>query len=509
LETADLLRARLRIVVALFLADSIVFTARDLLQGDTSGWQWRSALVLGYLAAAVLIFSSMPLTLARLRGLELAIVGAFALALAVYYYQQVLQWTLDGNGTLAPGQADVLAFPFFVVIVCYAVFIPAGWRRALGVAGALSVMPFLVLLAVRVQAMEQAGVVLRLSTVELTTLAFVSVFEIIIAVLGVHTIHSLRAKAFEAKQLGHYRLKERIGSGGMGEVWEAEHHLLASPAAIKLIRPEMVAAGDTPAAQAVLRRFEREAKATASLQSPHTVAVHDFGIAEDGTFYYVMEMLPGLDLERLVRRFGPLQPSRVIHLLGQVCESLSEAHDRGLIHRDVKPANIFTCRLGRSHDFIKLVDFGLVKSHGAALEDEASLTQEGSLIGTPAYMAPEAILGKTETGPRADIYSLGCVGYWLLTGETVFDGENAIAVAVAHVQSTPTPPSQRSNLEIPPALDEVILACLEKDPDDRPQEVEEVRRLLNECPLPGESSWDESRAEEWWALHMTGEERGA
>jgi len=349
--------------------------------------------------------------------------------------------------------------------------------------------------------MEQAGIALRLTTLQLSNLVLVSVFEVLIAVLGVYAIHSLRAKAFEAKQLGQYRLKERIGCGGMGEVWEAEHHMLASPAAIKLIRPDMVAEGDTPAAHAVLGRFEREAKATASLQSPHTVAVHDFGIAEDGTFYYVMELLPGLDLERLVRRFGPVEPSRAIHLLRQVCESLSEAHDQGLIHRDVKPANIFTCRLGRSHDFIKLVDFGLVKSHGAGLESEESLTIEGSITGTPAYMAPEAILGKAQTDPRADIYSLGCVGYWLLTGEPVFDEESPMAIAVAHVRSTPVPPSQRSKLAIPPVLEEVILACLEKDPDDRPQNAEEVRRLLGECPLDGDP-WDESRAEEWWTLHL-------
>jgi len=506
-EITDLLRVRLRIVVTLFLFDSVALMSRDLLQGDTSGWQWRGALVLGYLAVAVILFSSMPLTLGRLRGLELASIAAFAGALAVYYYQEVLQYTLDGNGILAPGQAEALAFPFFVAVMCYAMFIPVGWRRALVVAGALATMPFLILLVVRVQAMQQAGIALQLSTLQLSNLALVWVFELVIAVLGGHTIHSLRAKAFEAKQLGHYRLTEKIGSGGMGEVWEAEHDLLASRAAIKLIRPEMVAAGDTPAAQAVLRRFEREAKATASLQSPHTVAVHDFGIAEDGTFYYVMELLPGLDLERLVRRFGPLDAGRVIHLLRQVCESLSEAHERGLIHRDVKPANIFACRLGRSRDFIKLVDFGLVKAHGAGLENEASLTMEGAVTGTPAYMAPEAILGKPGTDPRADIYSLGCVGYWLLTGETVFVEDTPMAVAVAHVQSAPLPPSQRTQMTIPAALEEVILACLEKDPDNRPQTAEEVRRLLDQCPPLGKAPWNEARAEEWWALHMPGEER--
>ncbi len=503
-DTAELLRARLRIVVGLFLVDSIVFVARDLSHGDTFLLWWRVALALCYLLAGVVLVGSTPLSLTRLRALEVAVIAPFTVMLAAYYSRDLLQWALSNDGILAPGQPEALAFPFFVVTVCYAMFIPAGWRRVLAMVGPVSAMPFVVLLVVRAQVMQQAGVPLRLSYLQVSNLALLSVFEIVIAVISASTIHSLRAKAFEAKRLGHYQLKKAIGSGGMGEVWEAEHHMLASPAAIKLIRPDMVAAGDTPAAEAVLRRFEREAKATASLRSPHTVTVHDFGIAADGTFYYVMEMLPGVDLDRLVRRFGPLEPGRAVHLLRQVCDSLSEAHDRGLVHRDVKPANIFACRLGRSHDFVKLVDFGLAKSHGAALESEASLTQEGSIIGTPAYMAPETVLGKADTGPRADIYSLGCVGYWLLTGEVVFDEETSMAVAVAHVKNAPTPPSQRSNRVIPAALEAVILACLEKDPGNRPQSADEVRRLLDEC-LPSDGAWDESLAEEWWTMHMPDE----
>ena len=209
----------------------------------------------------------------------------------------------------------------------------------------------------------------------------------------------------------------------------------------------------------MLRRFEREAQATAALRSTHTITLYDFGITEDGHFYYAMELLQGLDLKSMVKRFGPIPSNRTIFLLKQVCHSLGDAHHHGLVHRDIKPANIYVSRLGPDYDFVKVLDFGLVKSHDTSVEGATQLTLKGVTTGTPAYIASEMVLGKEGIDSRADLYALGCVAYWLLTGQLVFEGKNPMEVLVHHVQSEPTPPSQRSEFEIPP-LDELILCCL-------------------------------------------------
>jgi len=247
------------------------------------------------------------------------------------------------------------------------------------------------------------------------------------------------------------------------------------------------------------RRFEREVQATAALRSPHTVAVYDFGSTNDGSFYYVMELLDGLDMETLVQRFGPQPPDRVIQFLLQACDSLAEAHLNGLIHRDIKPKNLFVCRLGLSYDFVKVLDFGLVKSKAMPEMSRDQLTIEGTTTGTPAYMAPEIALGKSNVDGRADIYSLGCVAYWLLTGQLVFEGSAPLSVLLSHIQETPVPPSQRSELEIPAELERIVLACLEKDPDRRPQSATELMALLAADPLS--KLWTPQRAESWWRTY--------
>ena len=202
----------------------------------------------------------------------------------------------------------------------------------------------------------------------------------------------------------------------MGEIWRARHRMLARPVAVKLIRPELLGVKTPVEAASLVARFQREAEATAALHSSHTIALHDFGVTPEGTFYYVMELLEGLDLETLVRRFGPVPPERAIHLLIQACDSLAEAHAAGLVHRDVKPANMLTCHFGLKWDFVKVLDFGLVKT-AWSLGDDDRLTSEGTITGTPAYMAPEAVLGAQAIDARVDLYGLGCVAYWLLTGE--------------------------------------------------------------------------------------------
>jgi len=304
----------------------------------------------------------------------------------------------------------------------------------------------------------------------------------------------------KAREVGSYRLVEQLGQGGMGQVWKAEHRMLARPAAVKLIRPEALGA-DENARPTMLRRFEREAQATAALRSCHTIELYDFGATEEGAFYYVMELLDGLDLESLVKRFGPLPTDRTVHVLRQVCHSLGDAHTNGMIHRDVKPANIYTCHLGPDYDFVKVLDFGLVKTTGEAEARAAQLTAQGVTTGTPAYMAPELAMAENGIDARADIYSLGCVAYWLVTGHRVFEGFKPMVTIVHHVKTAPEPPSKRTELPIDPQLEELILACLAKDPADRPQTAEELSARLGEVPASG--GWSRARSREWWDLHMT------
>jgi len=297
--------------------------------------------------------------------------------------------------------------------------------------------------------------------------------------------------------MGSYRLIELLGKGGMGEVWRAEHRMLARPAAIKLIRRESLQAGS--GASDVRRRFEREAAATAMLQSPHTVQLYDFGVADDGRFYYVMELLDGLDLETFVTRFGAVPAARAVAWLVQACASLEEAHERGLVHRDIKPANIYTCRLGSEVDWIKVLDFGLVKQAPAG-DDATRLTAEGVTAGTPGYMAPEMAAGISDVDRRADIYALGCVAYWLVTGTQVFEGDTPLKMIVDHVRTPPVPPSRRCELPIPGELEEIILWCLEKKPEDRPQSAAAIAEPLAALSL--NPAWSDAEARAWWRVHL-------
>lgn len=328
----------------------------------------------------------------------------------------------------------------------------------------------------------------------------------ILAVLPAKIIAKLGEKVRREREMGSYQLMERIGKGGMGEVWRARHKLLARPAAIKIIRRE--ALGDVDAAQAnmTLKRFEREAQATAALQSPHSIEIFDFGLS-NGTFYYVMELLEGFDLQTLVERFGPVESERAAVLLAQVCHSLYDAHQNGLIHRDVKPANIFVCRKGQDSDFVKVLDFGLVKSQALAGRDPTLATMQGVTTGTPAFMAPEQALEQSRVDHRADIYALGCVGYWLVSGQLLFEADSPMQMLVRHARDVPEPPSHRTENEIAPSLEGVILRCLEKDPAARPQSAKELESLIWNCQFS--SRWTEARAEQWWQRHAPGSARAA
>ncbi len=315
-----------------------------------------------------------------------------------------------------------------------------------------------------------------------------------VAVVISHVVTSLGQQVAKAREMGSYQLGELLGRGGMGEVYKATHRMLARPAAIKLIRPEMIAGGDPAGAQLAVLRFRREAEAAANLRSPHTVELYDFGVTDDQTLYFVMELLEGMDLESLVHQYGPVPASRVIHILRQTCASLEEAHVRGLVHRDIKPANIHLGRLGLVCDFVKVLDFGLVKPIADRSVEHPLATQAGLIIGTPGYMAPEMALGDSVDG-RADLYALGCVAYYLLAGHQVFDGSTAMQILSKHLQAAPVPPSERGAFTIPAGLDALVLACLAKKPEDRPQSAAEVARRLAAIDL---HPWTEIQANEWW-----------
>jgi serine/threonine-protein kinase len=382
---------------------------------------------------------------------------------------------------------------YSVLIVLFAFIIPARPRTMLiasMVAAAMGPLAYL--------ATEQWGTVPDLKTDVIVSFYLPPFVCAIIALAPSRVLNRLSGQIGEARRLGSYELVERLGRGGMGEVWRARHSLLARPAAIKLIKPEVLGAKDSAAVRDLEARFEREAQTTALLESQHTVELYDFGVAEDGVFFYVMELLDGVDLESLVEDFGPIEAERAIHFLVGACDSLDDAHTRGLIHRDIKPANIFAARKGRHHDVTKVLDFGLVKG-GVEATGSVTATGEAVIKGTPAYIAPESVTGKKAIDARADIYALGCVAYWLLTGQLVFEAKDALGMAVAHASSEPLPPSERTETPIPPELDALIMKCLEKDPGNRPQTAYELRRALESIEL--DSEWTSERATKWWSLH--------
>ena len=297
----------------------------------------------------------------------------------------------------------------------------------------------------------------------------------------------------EGLTVGSYRLVTPLGSGGMGQVWLGRHRLLARPAAVKLIRHD---SRPGLAEEQLVRRFQREAQVTAGLRSPHTVQLYDFGVNDSGSFYYVMELLEGLDLHQIVSRFGPQPAERVTMLLRQACRSLAEAHQHGLVHRDIKPANLFVTRLGSEYDYLKVLDFGIVKDQPG--QDATILTNEGILQGTPAFMAPELVSGGGVDG-RTDLYSLGCTVYWALTGQLLFQANTPAQMLLHHVQTRPVPPSEVSELPIPRDLEAILMMCLEKDPARRPSSALELDARL--ARVSCEPVWTDENARAWWDAH--------
>jgi serine/threonine-protein kinase len=482
-ETATLLRNRLRAAAGLlFLAFGSFFAWRLWTSGIEPSYDFFSHLgVTAILGAAYgSLCRKCAISLKILRAYELAIFGT---TVAYFVYQQYwVSKVLAERGMTS----DQLA-PWVGTVFIYAMFIPNTWRRASIFLGTMCALPVLLAIFLWWQDPAYASAMAhhRMFLVQHVIIMGVTFLA---ATYGTHVINALREEAFEAKQLGQYRLVNLIGAGGMGEVYLAEHQLMKRPVAIKLIRPSKAA--DKQA----LARFEREVRATAKLSHWNTIEIFDYGQTEDGTFYYVMEYLPGLSLSDLVEKHGPLPPGRAIHLLTQTCDALSEAHGRGLIHRDLKPGNIFSAFRGGYHDVAKLLDFGLAKPISTDSEP-IHLTQEGSITGSPLYMAPEQALGDSEPDERSDIYSLGAVAYFLLTGRPPFEGERPIKIILAHAHDAVSPPSQHRG-GLPSDLEQIILKCLAKNPLDRYRSARELGGALADCQAAAE--WTSADASAWW-----------
>jgi serine/threonine-protein kinase len=486
---------RLRVLVLLyaftffmagFVPNLVAAADRAMFVGHPEHWAPGVFSIGTALLVWALTFSTR-LSLKRLMmlGLCFEVVSSYGIALAEY----LSVTRLDTNGWMGLSWVGIWT-------LLYTVVIPTRPRTAvLAALASVSSVPvvigFMVLTARTTFSPDPADFFFWI--------VFPYLLTTLMAYVGARVVYSLGAAVTEARELGSYRLVERLGAGGMGEVWRAQHRLLARPAAIKLIRK--AGSGDHGSSMEAIRRFEQEAQVTARLSSPHTVQLFDFGIADDGSFYYVMELLNGLDLETLVRKHGPLPSERVVYLLRQVCHSLAEAASFGLVHRDIKPANLFVCRYGGEWDFVKVLDFGIAKPADHLMETGAiALTADHALRGTPGYIAPEQVLGGSAVDGRADIYATGCVAYFLLTGQLVFTGETPMAVVSHHAHTPPVPPSERSELPISPGLERLVMACLAKNPADRPQSARELSNRLAEVNTS--APWTEDRAREWWEMHQ-------
>jgi tRNA A-37 threonylcarbamoyl transferase component Bud32 len=494
-----LLRRRLLFVALLTLIPSLIFLVRNRIDSDLPeplcgiGLCFHSSVVLISAAMAVLLWRRKHLSLPALRTIELAIFGSLAMFFAWLQYKEFVHGPLAeaSRCNWAPlilrHAVGSTSTRWFLLISLYGVFIPNTWRRCLFVALGLALMP-LILTPLAASRHAELPRELYFSLLDMATLLAVA---LAIAVFGSHRIQVLEEQAFEAQQLGQYRLKRRLGAGGMGEVYLAEHLLLRRPCAVKLIRPEQ--AGDPTN----LQRFEREVQAMATLTHWNTVEIYDYGHADDGTFYYVMEYLPGQNLDHLVTCYGPLPPARAIHLLRQVCRALREAHGIGLLHRDIKPSNIIACERGGVYDVAKLLDFGLVQETNLG-KDGGRLTQHGTIIGSPPYMSPEQAAGKSALDARSDIYSLGAVAYFLLTGQPPFVRETAMMMLMAHAYDPVVPPDTLRP-ELPADLQAVVLRCLEKDPSRRFPDAHSLEQALASCAAADQ--WTEQQAALWWHEH--------
>lgn len=433
--------------------------------------------------AAVAIFAGMWLVCRKGRrsSRELNVLDVGGLVLSSVCYALMIG--------LSPGATFVQSLILTLIIVStlntHAIIVPATARRTAWLS-TLSALPVPVT-AYWVGTMNPGQ---RLSDVKwmgLASAAFVSMWcltGIATSALASRIIYGLQQRVRAVTELGQYTLEDKIGEGGMGTVYRARHALLRRPTAIKLLTSGR---GD----EQQIRRFEREVQLTASLTHPNTIAIYDFGRTPDGVFYYAMEFIEGITLEELVEHEGPQPARRVVHLLMQVCSALIEAHELGLVHRDIKPANIMLSLRACVADHVKVLDFGLVKE---VKNESTSMTQENTLLGTPLYLAPEAITDPSRVGAPADLYSLGAVAYQLLTGQPPFQGQTVVEVCSKHLLAEPLPPSLHEGVQLPRGLEELVLSCLAKTPEARPSSAADLRDRLEQL----QTSWTPAEARRWW-----------
>jgi serine/threonine-protein kinase len=493
-EIRDVLRTRLRFIVLIVLVLNLG-SLPVFLPGILAARRWDVVAFLAgedgiLLVFAALLWSSRPIGLGWLRTQEIALFGVLLFSYAGFLTSSIGLGALKEFAPLKEYGVVALSgfctLPAFALMVLYGTIIPNTGRRCAIVVGAMALFPpgmTAIYLAARQPPLHR-----DLLVSFLFYMVSMLGYGAAIAVYGSHRIDVLRREAIAARRLGQYQLHKLLGGGGMGQVYLAEHVLLRRPCALKVIRP------DRAADRISLLRFEREVQATATLTHPNTVEIYDYGHAADGTFYYVMEYLPGLNLERVIELHGPLDSGRALHLLRQVCGALQEAHGIGLIHRDIKPSNIIVCERGGVPDVSKLVDFGLVQLN-VAQQDDNRLTQENMAAGTPAYMSPEQAAAGDNVDARSDIYSLGAVAYFVLTGQPPFVRSNAMRILAAHISEAPVPLSSLRS-DVPADVQAVVLRCLEKDPGNRFQDCESLERALAACACAG--TWTRQDAVAWW-----------
>jgi tRNA A-37 threonylcarbamoyl transferase component Bud32 len=501
-EPPNIVRARLRelpIVFILLVVASALWRRAALGVDHPTLYRGDGMVFLALAGMIALLWSRWPIPLPGLKALELVMIGLLAGRVAIVEYRMVLKFSLHAETLGAQLLFKNSVLMISVLILTYGLYVPKSWRRAAIVAGPLALLPFATLAVLALQhpktmewLWEQGPD--RSTPQGRTPRALLFTLDALILIIlaagstyGARTISRLRKQVAEARQLGQYRLGRLLGAGGMGEVYLAEHELLKRPCAVKLIRPEVVLRAET------IDRFEREVRINATLSHPNTVEIFDYGRTEDGTYYYVMEYLPGMSLADLVERYGPLPPGRAVYLLRQVVLALQEAHEAGLIHRDIKPSNIFAARRGGMDDVAKLLDFGLVRPPATA--SSARSSDEWEILGTPLYMSPEQATNSQPLDVRSDIYSLGAVAYVLLTGKPPFDAATAIEAIVAHSRDPVVPPSQIRD-QVPADLEAVILRCLAKDPTERFPDAESLEIALGRCVCA--SSWNKALARQWW-----------
>ena len=403
---------------------------------------------------------------------------------------------MGGYLPAAAGAATTTAYALSFGLIARAIFVPstAGHTAWLGLAIGipLVIAVYLNFLTVDIEVWNSHGFFRKIEDTSILArsqsiqIGFAWALTTLLAAWATRVIYGLRKDARDAKKLGQYFIEEKLGEGGMGTVYRAQHGLLKRPTAIKLLSPELNTPED-------LDRFRREVQMTAKLKHPNTVTIYDYGRTDDGTFYYAMELLDGVTLVEIVRTEGPMPESRAIHILAQCAMALHEAHSMGLVHRDIKPNNIMVTQQGGAHDVTKVLDFGLVKNVDSNLD--ATKTWTEAIIGTPRFMSPEQILDPPAVDARSDLYSLGAVGYFLLSGCFVFEGTNAIEICAQHLSAAPEPPSSRAERVLHRDLERIIMQCLEKKPDERPASCVEIAERLQALPI---GRWSQQQAAEWW-----------